>query len=232
MNVLIACEESQEVCMAFRVAGHKAFSCDLQEPSGGHPEWHIRGDVKDVLNFDRRSSILFETMDGEAHNIAGGYWDLLIAHPPCTYLTAASAVRLFNKDHSIKDAARQEKGYNAALFFNAILRRSAAYRIAVENPVPLKCYDLPPYDQIIEPFMFGDPWKKRTCLWLQGLPKLRPTDIVEPLGLWVGSTSARRDPGVRDRYVLHSNRDPKRRSKTFPGIAKAMAEQWGGGETI
>lgn len=95
-------------------------------------------------------------------------------------------------------------------------------------PLPLKCFELPPYTQIIEPYQFGDPWRKRTCLWLRGLPSLIPTDVVEPKGLWVGSTSAKRDQTIYSRYALHSNRDPKRRAKTFPGIARAMAEQWAG----
>ena len=94
--------------------------------------------------------------------------------------------------------------------------------------MPLKCFDLPRYQQIIEPFHFGEPWRKRTCLWLKGLPPLMATELVEPQGLWVGSTSAKRDPTVKQRYALNSNRDPKRRSKTFPGIARAMAEQWAG----
>lgn len=92
----------------------------------------------------------------------------------------------------------------------------------------MKCFGLPRYSQIIEPYYFGDPWKKRTCIWLKGLPPLFATELVEPMGLWVGSTSARRDPTIKQRYVLHSNRDQKRRAKTFPGIARAMAEQWAG----
>lgn len=100
-------------------------------------------------------------------------------------------------------------------------------RIAVENPLPLSHFNLPKWSQIIEPYMFGDPWKKRTWLWLKGLPRLEATNVVEPLGLWVGSTCANRDPEIYTKYMLHSNRDPKRRSKTFPGIARAMAEQWG-----
>lgn len=102
-------------------------------------------------------------------------------------------------------------------------------RIAIENPVPLKMVDLPRYSQIIEPYMFGDPWRKRTCLWLKGLPPLIMTEApVAPKGLWVGSTSLRRDPGLKQRYKLHSNRDPRRRSRSFPGISRAMAEQWAG----
>lgn len=205
LRILIACEESQAVCIAMRERGHEAYSCDVQECSGGHPEWHLRQDVLPLL---------------------AEKWDMVIAHPPCTYLTAAGAVRLFNADHSVADPERMEKGKAAAEFFMNIWE-SACPRIAIENPVPMRCFGLPRYSQIIEPWMFGAPWRKRTCLWLKGLPPLISTEApVKPLGLWVGSTSARRDPTIKQRYELPSNRDPKRRSKTFPGIARAMAEQW------
>ena len=221
MNVLVACEESQRVCIAFREKGHNAFSCDIMECSGGHPEWHIQGDALPLLNGNCR----FDTMDGKEHWIECK-WDLIIAHPPCTYLTAASAVRLFNKDHTIKDPERFQKGIRAAAFFEKLLNADCD-QIAIENPVPMKCFSLPHYSQIIEPFMFGDPWRKRTCLWLKNLPELIPTNTVEPQGLWVGSTCANRDPNIYTKYKLASNRDSRTRAKTFPGIAKAMAEQWG-----
>ena len=208
MRVLVACEESQAVTIELRKLGHEAYSCDVQECSGGHPEWHLQQDVLPLLSEK---------------------WDMIIAHPPCTYLTAAGAIRLFNPDHTIKDQARFEKGLQAAEFFQKIWGGQCK-RIAIENPVPMKCFGLPPYSQIIEPYMFGDPWRKRTCLWLKGLPPLVAMQEapVEPLGLWVGSTSANRDPTIYKRYELHSNRDPKRRSKTFQGIARAMALQWAG----
>lgn len=153
---------------------------------------------------------------------------MIIAHPPCTYLTTSSAVRLFNADGTIKDEERLEKGRRAADFFLRIWETDCP-RIAIENPVPLSIFGLPKYSQIIELYMFGDPWRKRTCLWLKGLPPLIMTEApCEPEGLWVGSTSKRRDPIIKERYRLHSNRDPKRRSKTFPGIARAMAWQWAG----
>lgn len=207
MKVLVACEESQAVCKAFRARGHEAYSCDIQACSGGHPEWHIQGDALEVL-----------------YNQS---WDLVIAHPPCTYLTSASAVRLFNRDHSIKDSDRYFAGLDAKDFFMKFFEAPVS-RVCVENPAPLRLFNLPPYSQIIEPYMFGDPWKKRTCLWLRGLPALVPTDLVEPLGLWVGSTSGRSGTGrVKSSYTLASHRSQKMRSKTFPGIASAMAEQWG-----
>ena len=206
MRILVACEESQAVTIELRRLGHEAYSCDIQPCSGGHPEWHLQVDALELLKMR---------------------WDMIIAHPPCTYLTAAGAVRLFNHDGSIKDAERFARGGKAAEFFMAFLNADCP-NIAVENPVPMKCFGLPPYQQIIEPFHFGEPWRKRTCLWLKGLPPLMATEIVEPIGLWVGSTSARRDPTIKQRYELHTNREPKRRAKTFPGIAHAMAEQWAG----
>lgn len=200
MKVLVACEESQAVCIAFRARGHEAYSCDLQPCSGGHPEWHIQADALELLKLR---------------------WDLIVAHPPCTYLSNLGANWLFNKDHSIKDPERESKGWKAKQFFMAFLEADCS-RIAVENPVPSRYWRMPPYSQIIEPYMFGDPWRKRTCLWLRGLPPLMATDIVVPEGLWVGSTSCR-----KTQYKLSGVRSGKERSKTFPGVARAMAEQWG-----
>lgn len=166
-------------------------------------------------------------MDGKTHDV--GTWDMLIAHPPCTYLTAASAVRLFTPDRRVKDWEREQRGWEARRFFLRLLS-SGVKRIAVENPAPLRYFELPGYSQIVEPYMFGDPWRKRTCLWLRGLPPLQPTNVVEPLGLWVGSSSSKRDAAKKTKtgYVLASHRNSKQRAKTFPGIAEAMAEQWGG----
>ena len=207
-----------------RRLGHEAYSCDIQDCSGGHPEWHIKGDVLKLLDGDHHC--LFWTMDNVGH-ITPKKWDMIIAHPPCTYLTSAGAIRLFNKDHTVKDFERLQKGIDAARFFMAFYNADCD-RIVIENPVPMKVFGLPQYTQIVEPYLFGAPWRKRTCLWLKGLPMLKPTNIVEPKGLWVGSTSGRRDATVYSRYSLRSKRDPKERSKTFPGIARAMAEQWAG----
>lgn len=206
MRILVACEESQAVTIELRRLGHEAYSCDIQDCSGGHPEWHIRADALEMIKLK---------------------WDMIIAHPPCTYLTAASAVRLYSKNHLIKDPERYEKGCQAAEFFKAIWNADCP-KIAIENPIPMKIWGLPKYTQVIEPYYFGDPWRKRTCLWLKGLPPLLPTEVVEPQGLWVGSTSGRRDATVYSRYKLRSKRSQKERSKTFPGIARAMAEQWAG----
>lgn len=205
MRVLVACEESQTVCKAFREAGHEAYSCDVQKCSGGRPEWHIQADALEIIKIK---------------------WDMIIAHPPCTYLTAASAVRLFNHDHTVKDEARLEKGWKAKEFFMKFYEADCP-RVAIENSLPLKLWGLPRYSQIIEPYMFGDPWRKRTCLWLRGLPPLIMTEApVEPRGLWVGSTSKRRVPDSEQKYELRSKRSQKERSKTFEGIARAMAAQW------
>lgn len=216
MKVLVACEESQRVCCAFRELEHEAYSCDIQEPSGGHPEWHI---LCDALRAIEGGEIV--TMDGKSHYI--GKWDLLIAHPPCTFLAASSAVRLFNSDHTIKDKSRELKGWHAQRMFYQFLNADIE-KIAVENPLPLRYFNLPPYTQMIDPYLFGDPWRKRTCFWLKNLPLLKPTNIVEPRGLWVVNN------GRKSKYVLKSVYGSKNRSKTFPSIAKAMAEQWGGRE--
>lgn len=217
MKVLIACEESQRVCIAFRKRGHEAYSCDIQEPSGGHPEWHILGDALKAIEGGRVT-----TMDGKTHDI--GRWDLLIAHPPCTYLSKAGGNRL-----RINGEIQQErfgKGIEAKRFFMRFYDAPIG-KIAVENPVPLKIFGLPQYSQIIQPYMFGEPYIKTTCLWLRGLPPLYATDIVQPTEKWVSSSDHRKEKR-KDRWSASGRRSAKERSKTFPGIAEAMAEQWGG----
>ena len=213
MMVLVACEESQRVCEAFRMRGHEAYSADVQEPSGGHPEWHILGDVLPIIN----GSCEFDTMDGAHHHIDKP-WDLLIAHPPCTYLTSAGAKLLFDHHHNVINFEREKKGFEAAEFFRKFLQVSKnGTKVCVENPTPMKHFGLPKYSQIIHPYYFGEPWSKRTCLWLCGLPLLIPTDICGDHEPWINTKG---HPG-------HSGRNPKIRAKTFRGIAKAMAERWG-----
>ena len=165
MKVLVACEESQEVCKAFRDKGHEAYSCDLQECSGGHPEWHYTGDVLPLLN----GNVTFLT-DGGGTAVIDGEWDLIIAHPPCTHL-AVSGARWFPEKQ--KDF-RQQK---ACVFF-MYFALAHCKKIAVENPIGIMstCYRKP--DQIIQPYEYGHPVRKATCLWLSGLPKLKPTEIV------------------------------------------------------
>ena len=220
LKILVACEESQAVTKELRRLGHGAYSCDILPCSGGHPEWHVMADVIPLIN----GRCEFKTMDGKTHRIEGR-WDLLIAHPPCTFLTAAGAVRLF--PNGVRNEERFEKGKEAAAFFLSFWHADCE-RIAIENPVPMKCFGLPEYSYIDEPFNHGDPWRKRTCFWLKNLEPLKPTNIVEPKELWVGSTCANRDPSISTRYKLRSNRDSKQRAKTFPGIARAIAEQWAG----
>lgn len=217
MKVLIACEESQEVCKAFRKLGHEAYSCDIQEPSGGHPEWHIHSDALEAV---KGGSVI--TMDGESHEV--GKWDLLIAHPPCTYLSNAGARHLW-KGHQLQ-ADRVTLGIEARDFFMRFYLADIK-RIAVENPVPSKVFAMPPYTQTIQPYEYGHPYTKKTCLWLKGLPKLTPTDIVEPTATWCPSGSYSGTHSDRHRGMFTTDR-ARNRAKTFPGIAKAMAEQWGG----
>ena len=216
MRVLIACEESQEVCKAFRARGHEAFSCDLQECSGGHPEWHIQGDVLPILNGD----CSFKTADTHTHTQAGK-WDLIIAHPPCTDL-AVSGARWFPEKQ--KDF-RQQK---SCVFFMQMALANCD-RIAVENPVGIMSTVYRRPDQIIQPYEFGDPYKKTTCLWLKGLPQLKPTDVVEPQLVKYTCKDGKVVTFSAD-YGGGDKDSGKRRSKTYSGIAQAMADQWGGDE--
>lgn len=221
MRVLIACEESQTVCKAFRARGHEAYSCDIQEPSGGHPEWHIHGDVLPIL----RGGQTIVTMDGKSHEIPGK-WDLIIAHPPCTYLSNAGATRLYPRKGQM-DYVRFSNGLKGKLFFMAFWFYGffGCGKIAIENPIPTSCFEMPEKSQVIQPYQFGDPYRKKTYLWLFGLPQLTPTDIVTPTGLWVSGGSKKADGSKRQNVGLKI--DAKIRSKTFDGIAEAMAEQWG-----
>ena len=193
MKILVACEESQRVCIELRKLGHEAYSCDILPCSGGHPEWHLQQDVRPLLNEK---------------------WNIIIAFPPCTYLSNAGARHLF--PGGILNKERYKKGLLAKDLFMAIYNANCP-KIAIENPTPSKIYELPEKTQVIQPWQFGHPYSKRTQLWLKGLPKLIPTNIVEvesscrKAGNWFNK-------GGKDRQ--------RNRSKTFPGIAKAMADQW------
>ena len=197
MRVLVACEESQRVCKAFRDKGHEAYSCDIIECSGGYPEWHIKDDV-------------LKHLEG---------WDIIIAHPPCTYLTVAGASNIPRQPWRI------EEGFKAAEFFMKIYN-APCEKICIENPVPMKRFGLPPYTQLIHPYEFGELASKKTCLWLKGLDLLKPTNILDkttiPRYNWICKKT-----GKIHTTSLWYNTTSKRRSKTFEGIAKAMAEQWG-----
>lgn len=220
MNILVACEESQAVVSAFRTLGHEAFSCDILECSGGYPEWHIKGDVLPLID----GNCEFKTMDGISHSILG-QWNMLIAFPPCTYLTNASAVRMRVKGKIVQE--RFEKAMKAKAFFMQFLTADCD-KIAVENPTPMKIVGLPPYTQAIQPWQFGHPYTKRTCLWLKNLPPLTPTEIItEGVTPWVNG-GCKDVHGNYRRFQGRRERDPINRAKTFSGVAKAMAEQWGG----
>lgn len=227
MIVLIACEESQAVCKAFRKKGHIAFSCDIEDCSGGHPEWHIKQDVTSLLN----GKCNFKTCDGLEWFLPDK-WDMIIAFPPCTHLANSGARHFENK----RNDGRQREGIE---FFCQFLNADCE-KVVIENPVgiisgsyikkwfPDLCqkYDLPKKPtQKIQPFEFGHPFIKTTCLWLKGVKPLKSTDIlVKPDKGWVNQsfTSSGRYGGFNGLF-----NDPKIRSKTFEGIAEAMADQWG-----
>ena len=224
MKILVACEESQAVTIELRRLGHEAYSCDIQECSGGHPEWHIKGDVLPLLNGD----CAFNTMDGENHYLSGR-WDMIIAFPPCTYLSNAGACRLYPKKGQL-DMERYKKGLQAKEFFLKFLNADCD-RIAVENPVSSSVFEMPKHTQEIQPYQFNDdgthPYTKKTRLWLKGLPMLIPTTPdCKPVGPYVPAGTGRKN---REKYgAAKRGEDAKNRAKTFHGIAKAMAEQWAG----
>jgi len=166
------------------------------------------------------------TMDGLEHDV--GKWDMLIAHPPCTYLSNAGAARLFKRfgGKSYAEVERLNNGMDAKEFFMELINADIP-RIAIENPIPSGIYRLPPYAQIIQPYEYGHPYSKKTCLWLKGVPNLIPTEVVSPICSWVSGGSKKADGSPRENRGMKF-RDSKRKSKTFPGIARAMAAQWGG----
>lgn len=225
MKVLIACEESQTVCKAFRERGHEAYSCDIQEPSGGHPEWHILGDAIAALDGG-----VITTMDGKRHDV--GKWDLLIAHPPCTYLTVV-ANRAFSLSctPAEKVVKRWENRVKAAIFFMHFILADIPH-IAVESPIGFMNTGYRKPDQIIHPYMFAagvddseNYVTKATCLWLKGLPKLRTNDLPKPdLATMYGKYPSGKNKTWED---MQCGQRSTVRSKTFPCIAAAMAEQWG-----
>jgi hypothetical protein len=224
MKVLIACEESQRVCIAFRERGHEAYSCDIQECSGGHPEWHIKDDVKKIVN----GYCQFTTQDGKEHTLRSE-WDLIIAHPPCTYLSTAAtqchSVKCYTKEEI---AERTQKRIDAMAFFMMFVNAHCKC-IAIENPTGVMntCFRKP--DQTIQPYYFAESVEdkenyvtKKTGLWLKNLPVLVwNCDMPNPMDnapTWLNG---------KKKNWTESNHGQKCRSKTFPGIAKAMAEQWG-----
>ncbi len=198
MRVLLACEESQAVCKEFRKLGHEAYSCDIQPCSGGYPEWHLQQDVTELLKKD---------------------WDMIIAFPPCTDLAVSGAAWFEQKR---KDGRQQ-----TSIDFFMLFASAKCEKIAIENPVGIMSSLWRKPDQIIQPYQFGDAFEKKTCLWLKGLPKLEPTNIVEPPKRTEFASGRSMPAWYADAWRLKPKERAKLRSKTFHGIAKAMAEQWG-----
>jgi len=196
MRVLVACEESQAVCIAFRERGHEAYSCDILPCSGGHPEWHLQMDALEALKLKD--------------------WDLVIAFPPCDHLSKAGAAHW-------KKPYKKLAQWESLKFVHEFMDLNT--KVAIENPVGAINTRIRKPDQRIQPYQFGHPYTKETCLWLKDLPPLKPTAIVDPIANWVkpGNKRKRRFADVREGAKGKKNL----RSKTFPGIAKAMAEQWG-----
>ena len=219
-NIIIACEESQAVCIEMRKRGHNAFSCDIIECSGGHPEWHIMQDVLPLLNGDCE----FVTCDGERHRISGE-WDLIIAHPPCTYL-CMSGRKHYNVDlYGDKAKKRIEDREIAVAFFMRFVDAKCE-RICIENPVGIMSRRYKPATQYVQPLQFGHPTSKKTGLWLKGLPKLTPTKVVAQ-EFHTSSTGRKWDKWFWESSLIHPlSERSKFRSRTFKGIAEAMATQW------
>ena len=204
-KILVACEESQAVTVAFRNIGHEAFSCDILPASGGHPEWHLQEDVTALLS---------------------EHWDMILAFPPCTYLTVTGN-RWFNIERYGAKAIQRHKDREEAVAFFMLFANADCPKVAIENPVGIMSSRWRKPDCIIQPYQFGDPYEKKTCLWLKGLAPLQPTNVVAP----PNRTQFRSGKTIPTWYAeacqLPKAERAKLRSKTFPGIAKAMAEQWG-----
>lgn len=203
MKVLVACEESQTVCKAFRKLGHEAYSCDILPCSGGHPEWHIQGDVLPLLEQD---------------------WDLIIAHPPCTRLTVA-ANKYYKPEYNDRFPNIQQERKESIEFFMKFTNLKCN-KVVIENPIGIMSTRYKKPTQIIQPYQFGHTERKATCLWITGLPMLTPTNIVEPD--IIKHKSGRTDSRLHyETLKLPKEQRSIERSKTFQGIADAMAEQWG-----
>ncbi len=220
MKILVACEESQAVTIELRKLGHEAYSCDIIECSGGHEEWHIKEDCLPLLN----GNCEFKTCDGQVHKV-NDKWDMIIAFPPCTHL-AVSGARHFEEKR--KDG-RQQQGID---FFMKFVDADCE-KIAIENPIGIMSNIYRKPNQIIHPWMFGDKFTKSTCMWLKNLPNLEPTNVVEKGEFveWIDKNGKKKRQAKWFMDALKTARSneerSKIRSKTFPGIAKAMAEQWG-----
>lgn len=206
MKILVACEESQAVTKELRKLGHEAYSCDIEHCSGGHPEWHLQQDVIPLLKEK---------------------WDMIIAFPPCTYLTNTGNSWFNIEKYGDKAIERYKLREEAINFFMAFANADCE-KIAIENPIGCMSTRYRKPNQIIHPYMFGDAERKGTCLWLKGLPKLVPTNIVEPRIIKYKNGKGTDSPWHMETMKLPPKERAKSRSKTFLGIAKAMAEQWAG----
>lgn len=219
MKILVACEESQAVTIELRKLGHEAYSCDIIDCSGGHPEWHIMQDVLPLVN----GRCTFTTMDGGSHTI-DGKWDMIIAFVPCTKTSNAGARHLYKG--GLLNIPRYYEGLCGKALFLAVWAADCD-KVIIENPTPSKVFDYPEPTQAIQPFQFGHPFTKKTLLWERGVDPLVPTNIVEPERTWCPSGSYSGKHNDKHRGMFTTDR-AKNRSKTFPGVAKAMAEQWAG----
>ena len=222
MNILVACEESQAVTIELRRLGHNAYSCDIIPCSGGHPEWHIQRDVLPLLD----GFVLFNTADGTPHFV-GSRWDMIIAFPPCTYLTVTGN-RWFNIERYGDKAVQRHKDRADAIKFFLAFANANCDKIAIENPVGIMSSEWRKPNQIINPYQFGDPFEKKTCLWLKGLPELKPTNVVGTPPRKQFESGKTMPAWYAEVWHLPKEERAKIRSKTFPGIAAAMAEQWAG----
>lgn len=217
MRILVACEESQAVTVELRRLGHEAYSCDIEPCSGGHPEWHTRQDVLPLLN----GFCGFMTEDGKPHYIYSR-WDMIIAFPPCTYLSNAGARHLYKGGQLNEE--RYKNGLAAKAFFMRFYNADCE-KIAIENPISSRIYAMPQHTQEIQPFQYGHSVSKKTRLWLKGLPTLQPTNIVIAKKTHCPSSCSKFAGTEKNSGTTHT---AKERSKTFKGIAEAMAEQWAG----
>lgn len=203
-KILVACEESQAVTKELRKLGYEAYSCDTQPCSGGHPEWHLQQDVTELLKQK---------------------WDMIIAFPPCTFLTVTGN-RWFNIERYGEKAIKRHKDREKAIEFFMMFANADCDKIVIENPVGVMSTHFRKPDQIINPYQFGDAFEKKTCLWIKGLPKLEPTNIVKPPKRTEFKSGKTMPTWYADAFKLPKEERAKLRSKTFPGIAQAMADQW------
>lgn len=232
LNILIACEESQAVCKAFRKLGHNAYSCDLLACSGEHPEWHFNHDVTEVLN---KTNLILQ--NGKKASVKGT-WDLMIGHPPCTYLAVSGAQWYYHPDDKNLPVEKRRphpkypnraKDREDGVNFFMLLANARIKRIAIENPVGIMSNRWRKPDQKIQPYEFGDPYSKGTCLWLKNLWALHPSKETEDHGEKIFFKSGKSQPKWYSEALSKAKTPEERRtlrSKTFPGIARAMAEQW------